>query len=545
MATLTVTTNSDSGTGSLREAIANASSGDTIVFDPVLHGSTILLASQLTPGVSLEIVGALSNDDGLPLVAIDGGGSTRGFAISAQNVTLTLRKLTLQNCKTSSPGGAVQLSRSNGRLVATDCIFDSNSARQGADLYGVGSFTACAFFDSRTTGAAGAASNASGGCVCNPYGTACVFEDCDFNSPSSNGSGAVYYSATASATFTRCTIPEGDAYDGVVCAEASFEACEIAGTLALSGASTLDNSNAPTVSLADSSSLTVAGRVAIGSLLAVDASCVLDDAYLGIGELDGSVAFSGAGRLASNDVQSTPSGVILCPYGAGIASFSRRDAGSGSVALSWTVENSVGALLERKIGDAWTVVNTSATSPVVVPIDGPTRFRLFDGLTLLEVVGKTITEHAWVVYANTIVVDTAPAVRVITGYLMMSSYYNRGETPILFARLEDSATGDPLDPSLVESASYTVYRKTFAWGNETRTEVAGHVAVPVPTSAFLASLVDDDPRWTTDSTGYNFVFEPDATATALFSAAGDYVVVVNVNLTSGNPVPIVYEISAN
>ena len=407
MATLTVTTNSDSGTGSLREAIASASSGDTIVFDPVLHGSTILLASQLTPGVSLEIVGALSGDDGLPLVAIDGGGSTRGFAISAQNVTLTLRKLALQNCKTSNPGGAVQLTRSNGRLVATDCIFDSNSARQGADLYGVGSFNACAFFDARTTGAAGAASNASGGCVCNPYGTACLFEDCDFNSPSSNGSGAVYYSATASATFTRCTIPSGDAYDGVVCAEASFEACEIAGTLALSGASTLDNSNAPTVSLAESSSLTVAGRVAIGSLLAVDASCVLDDAYLGIGELDGSATFSGAGRLASNDVQSTPSGVILCPYGAGIANLLRRST-ADVVTLSWTTALERGALLERLVEDEWTGVNASATSPVIVPVDGPTRFRLFDGLSLLEVVARTISEHAWVVYAKSIVVDTAP-----------------------------------------------------------------------------------------------------------------------------------------
>ena len=125
---------------------------------------------------------------------------------------------------------------------------------------------------------------------------------------------------------------------------------------------------------------------------------------------------------------------------------------------------------------------------------------------------------------------------------MMSSYYNSGETPILFARLEDSATGDPLDDDLVESASYTVYRKTFAWGNETRTEVDGHVAVPVPTSAFLAALVDDDPRWTTDSTGYNFVFEPDATQKPLFPNAGSYDLVVTVVLTSGNPVPIVYHI---
>jgi hypothetical protein len=38
--TFTVLTNSDSGVGSLRAAIADAQSGDQIVFDPSLHGQT-------------------------------------------------------------------------------------------------------------------------------------------------------------------------------------------------------------------------------------------------------------------------------------------------------------------------------------------------------------------------------------------------------------------------------------------------------------------------------------------------------------------------
>jgi hypothetical protein len=41
--TLTVTTTADSGAGSLRQALADASDGDTIQFDAALNGHTITL----------------------------------------------------------------------------------------------------------------------------------------------------------------------------------------------------------------------------------------------------------------------------------------------------------------------------------------------------------------------------------------------------------------------------------------------------------------------------------------------------------------------
>ena len=44
-ATLTVTNTADSGTGSLRQALADASDGDTIDFDAALNGQTISLTS--------------------------------------------------------------------------------------------------------------------------------------------------------------------------------------------------------------------------------------------------------------------------------------------------------------------------------------------------------------------------------------------------------------------------------------------------------------------------------------------------------------------
>src|SRR5258705_1037201 len=44
-ATITVTTTADNGTGSLRQALADATDGDTIQFDPALNGQTINLTT--------------------------------------------------------------------------------------------------------------------------------------------------------------------------------------------------------------------------------------------------------------------------------------------------------------------------------------------------------------------------------------------------------------------------------------------------------------------------------------------------------------------
>src|SRR6516165_7103032 len=66
--TLTVLNNLDSGAGSLRDAIKNAGSGDTIVFASSLNGQTITLTSGgLAISHSLDIEGPGAN-----LLAISG-----------------------------------------------------------------------------------------------------------------------------------------------------------------------------------------------------------------------------------------------------------------------------------------------------------------------------------------------------------------------------------------------------------------------------------------------------------------------------------------
>ena len=67
-ATITVTNNNDSGPGSLRQAIANSSPGDTIDFDSSLSGQTITFTSGgLTINKNLTIAGPGAN-----LLAVDG-----------------------------------------------------------------------------------------------------------------------------------------------------------------------------------------------------------------------------------------------------------------------------------------------------------------------------------------------------------------------------------------------------------------------------------------------------------------------------------------
>src|SRR5262249_45317985 len=95
-ATLTVTTNADSGAGSLRGAIAAAASGDTINFaaDGLTGSQTITLTSgKLVPTVNLTITGA-----GAPPVSIVSATSrVFDFPLSSPSTltAVTLQGLTL------------------------------------------------------------------------------------------------------------------------------------------------------------------------------------------------------------------------------------------------------------------------------------------------------------------------------------------------------------------------------------------------------------------------------------------------------------------
>jgi predicted outer membrane repeat protein len=120
--TITVTTNADSGAGSLRDAIANAIAGDTINFDPagLSGGQTIALTSgSLSPPVNMTITGASG-----PAVSVVNS-TSRVFNFTGAGLSaVTLDSLTLQGTASDgSTGGAI---RSSTPTTFTLTITNSN-----------------------------------------------------------------------------------------------------------------------------------------------------------------------------------------------------------------------------------------------------------------------------------------------------------------------------------------------------------------------------------------------------------------------------------
>jgi hypothetical protein len=122
LTTLTVLNALDSGTGSLRDAITNAKSGDTIVFAASLDRQTIALTSgELAFSKSLDIEGP-----GASLLAISGNNASRVFNISQNQtpVTVTIAGLTIENGLSPSGGrgGGVYNVSSTLRRFASSCL---------------------------------------------------------------------------------------------------------------------------------------------------------------------------------------------------------------------------------------------------------------------------------------------------------------------------------------------------------------------------------------------------------------------------------------
>src|SRR5262249_44959295 len=80
----TVTNLSDDGPGSLREAIAIAPAGDTVVFEPGLSGTITLTTGQLTIDKSLTIAGP-----GADVLTVSGDDASRVFLIDGSTVAIS------------------------------------------------------------------------------------------------------------------------------------------------------------------------------------------------------------------------------------------------------------------------------------------------------------------------------------------------------------------------------------------------------------------------------------------------------------------------
>ena len=127
--TNTVTSLADNGgSGTLRQILANACDGQTIVFAP--HGTITLTNGELVITNSLTITGP-----GATNLAISGNTNSRVFNISSANAVVTISSLTIRNGKvTNNPsgnggnGGGVY---NVGTLTLTACTLNANAAGTG------------------------------------------------------------------------------------------------------------------------------------------------------------------------------------------------------------------------------------------------------------------------------------------------------------------------------------------------------------------------------------------------------------------------------
>jgi parallel beta-helix repeat protein len=195
MSTINVTSNGDNGAGSLREAIAQAQSGDTIQFDSSLANETITLTSgQLTVDKNLTVDGAGATD-----LTISGNNASRIFDVTTPGSSFSLQNLTLANGKSSGEGengagGAIRTVTSDKltTLNVENSKFINNASSQGGAIWG-GFNTANTITNSLFEGNDGTAgrSERGGGAIGVNANSTLTVKNSDFNNNKGTNGGAI------------------------------------------------------------------------------------------------------------------------------------------------------------------------------------------------------------------------------------------------------------------------------------------------------------------------------------------------------------------
>jgi predicted outer membrane repeat protein len=184
---LTVTSTADSGPGSLRDTVAGASSGDTIMFNLSPPATITLTTGEIAIAKTLTIDGP-----GAASLTISGNNASRIFNI-ASGVTLKVSGLTVADGSVTGAGFVGNITNTGGAIYnagvlgATNCTFSGNHASvYGGAIqnFGAASFTGCSFLDNTAGTEAGGISDAGTGTV--------SVSNCTFNGNSADTGGAIY-----------------------------------------------------------------------------------------------------------------------------------------------------------------------------------------------------------------------------------------------------------------------------------------------------------------------------------------------------------------
>lgn len=346
MATIIVTSNADSGSGSLRKAISDAATGDTITFDDSLEVDgviTIDIESYIT--ISLKDL----TIDGEGRVVIDGQNITRAFYI--QRSTSNIKGIEFLNCYDISSTGGMSLN-TGANVTLENCVFNNCNGRYG--------------------GGVSLAQTASG------VITNCTFANCI----ASSGGAAVYCNNSGT------TIINGGTF-GDTTSSSNILFYNTSGTLTFSGVVSIDkitlNANTSTVI---NGSLTIgAASIGSGALITFDG---IDKVLAITTTFSGSSATYAAttdstGYLALYSGATAPTvgtGIKNCTYGANILTASIDED-----SVDWTATNlSTPILIEQQNNSAWNTLTDSATGGTYSDTftSGDT-VRLFDGVTFRTV----------------------------------------------------------------------------------------------------------------------------------------------------------------
>lgn len=187
--TWNVTSTGDDGSpGTLRYAIANAASGDTITFN-LPYPATITLASTLPITTNLTISGP-----GATELAISGGNAVQVFNISGA-INVSISDVTIENGTTLNYGGGIENNAATLKLV-NDVFSGSTAGTVDSANYPVGGGAALANTNNGTaviTGCTFSGNEAvQGGAISNPSGTVTISSSSvTHNSASSYGGGVL------------------------------------------------------------------------------------------------------------------------------------------------------------------------------------------------------------------------------------------------------------------------------------------------------------------------------------------------------------------
>ncbi|MBX3036343.1 MAG: right-handed parallel beta-helix repeat-containing protein [Anaerolineales bacterium] len=211
-ATLVVTNTDDSGTGSLRQAIADANGEDTITFDSSLSGQTIRLQSILIIDKNITIDGSALSEK----ITISGDSDNNGNG-DVKLISITVNTVvTIKNIKFTKGYSSSNLSagaiENLGNLSVYDSEFHFNSGKQGGAIRNSGNlYVEDSVFTNNTAQEGGAIANAINGTT--------TISNSTFTSNSTTGNGGAIYNSEGTVHITQSTFTSNSAnYGGAIIA---------------------------------------------------------------------------------------------------------------------------------------------------------------------------------------------------------------------------------------------------------------------------------------------------------------------------------------